>query len=285
MKQQIHISLGAMVAGLCLFCGGAVWGEGAGAEPKTVSLADVPAAVQRTIQAQSKGGKLGEIERDEKEGEVTYSVGLTQDGKERDFAVAENGRLSSVEVSLDETPEPVQKAIKTAVGGGILDNIDKVLEEAGTNSFEVDMTTKSGEDRVFNVGIDGKLLRFQMALEELPPAVRKTIESQAGKPGDIFRSYEGGEMSYEVKLNQNGKERELSVGPGGNLESMQVFPAELPPVGQATLKEKVGAGKLIQIYKAFGENRAFMYHVESRKEGKAFDFLIGPGGRFRGLDQ
>jgi hypothetical protein len=80
---------------------------------------------------------------------------------------------------------------------------------------------------------------------------------------------------------RNGKDREFSVTADGKLESVRVFPAELPALGQKTLREMIGTGKLIRIDKTVDDS---MFHIESRKDGKPFDFKIGPGGRFRGME-
>ncbi|HEY2573949.1 MAG TPA: hypothetical protein VGH65_07765, partial [Verrucomicrobiaceae bacterium] len=64
--------------------------------PKAVAFARLPDAVQKTIQSQWSGGKLGEIERIEEDGEVTYDGEITIRGQERDFSISENGTLLSV---------------------------------------------------------------------------------------------------------------------------------------------------------------------------------------------
>src|SRR5678816_3050924 len=96
---------------------------------KTVLLPQVPEAAQKTIRAQLGTAKLGEIERVEEDGDVTYEITLTKEGGERDLTVAEDGTLLSIEVTLEETPLPVQKAIKTQVAQGTLDNIEKTFED------------------------------------------------------------------------------------------------------------------------------------------------------------
>jgi uncharacterized membrane protein YkoI len=250
---------------------------------KKVSFDGLPAAVKQTVQGQLGGGAAGDVERDEEEGEVSYVVTISKDGKEHDVTVATDGRLLSLEVELAETPAAVQKTIQEHLRGASLDGVEKAFEEDGSFRYDVDSTTKGGDDRSFAVAADGKLLNAQVTLEEVPAAVRKGIldHAGAGKLGDIYWELEDGQVSYDVEMTKDGKDRDFSVGADGKLESEQVFPGELPPLGQRTLKERIGNGKLIRIDKTMDDG---MFHAESRKEGKEFDFKIGPGGRFRGLE-
>jgi hypothetical protein len=108
-----------------------------------VNLTDLPEVVQKAIKAQAEGGKLGEIDKVEEDDEVTYEVGLTRDGKDRDFSVDEEGALLSEEVYLTEIPAAVQKTIKATLGQATLDSIDKDYDEDGV-SYDVSLTTKDG---------------------------------------------------------------------------------------------------------------------------------------------
>ena len=76
---------------------------------QAVSLSETPAAVQKIIQSQVGGGKMGEIDKTSNAGETVYDVDLTAaDGSDRDFSVAEDGTLLSVEVPLAEMPAAAQ---------------------------------------------------------------------------------------------------------------------------------------------------------------------------------
>src|SRR5438552_3306882 len=73
-----------------------------------VSYGNLPAAVQKAVQGNLERGKIGDIELTEEDGVTTYAVEITKIGKERSYTFATDGRLLSVEVSLDETPKTVQ---------------------------------------------------------------------------------------------------------------------------------------------------------------------------------
>lgn len=254
---------------------------------QTVPLSSLPAAVQKTIKAQPGEAKVGDIERIEEDGEVYFDVTVTKAGMERSLSVGEDGTLLSAEVELSETPEAVRKAIQTQVGGGTLDNIDKVLED-GKESYNVDFTTKDKAERTFIVGADGKLQQVQVTLAEVSTAARKTIESHAGqsKLGDIFKIFDDSGVSYDIEMTQGGKEREFSVAESGKLESREVFLSELSAAAAATVKEKIGNGKILRIDEIFTKRAGvFPFEVEGHKDGKAFNFSVGPKGRFLGMDE
>jgi uncharacterized membrane protein YkoI len=286
MKRISGLQLLFLVASL-LFCG-VLRTNSIAAEAKKLVLSDLPAAVQKTVQSQLNvsGGKVGEIDRDEEDGEVSYVVEIVKgEDDARDMTVSEKGKLLGLEVDLEEVPAVAQTTIKKTVGSGSIDSIDKTSEEDGTISYEVEMTTKAGKDRFFTVTMDGKLVRLELGLEEAPAAVRKTIEGQSGKAKveSVYRIFEDDEVSYSAEISEGGKSRGMTITADGKLESIEVFVSDLPPLGRKVLHGKVGDGKLVRIDKVFDENNEYLYEVESVKDGKPFNFKIGPGGRFRGM--
>jgi uncharacterized membrane protein YkoI len=254
---------------------------------KTVSLSSLPAPAQKTIQSMLSGATLDEIEQSDEDGQVSYTANITRHGKERDFTVAADGRLLSEEVTLDETPPPVQIAIKAHLRDGTLDNIEKTFEETQI-SYDVDITRKDGISRSFTVGLDGKLVSQQISLEEAPVPVKKTIQTRlaGGKLGDIYRTFEDGAVAYYVEFSRDGKQRDFSVGPNGKLESTRMFLSEIPTEAQATIQDKIGKGAILRIDKVFPHKQGSPpYEIEGRKDGRPFNFSVGPKGAFLGMDE
>lgn len=263
------------------------WPISAADAPKTLSIHQLPPAVQKTVQDELSDSKLVQIEKDDEDGEVTYTITRKVKDEDRYFTVTADGTLAAVEVALNETPPAVQNTIKGQVRDGTLDSIEKTFEGNDIN-YEVDMTTKAGADRSFTVALDGKLAGVQVTLEEIPAPVRKTIEGHlgGGKLVDIFRLTEGNEISYDAEVDHDGKLRDVIVSPAGKLESIQVFLSEIPPEAQKTVKEKIGNGKIIRIDQSFTPRQGvYPYEIEGRKDGKPFNFAVGPRGRFLGMDE
>ncbi len=255
--------------------------------PKTVSIHQIPPAAQKTVQDELADSKLVQIAKDEEDGEVTYVVTRKIKDEDRDFVVSEDGALLSVEVILDETPPEVQKTIKTQLRDGKLEGIEKTFEGNDIN-YEVEITTKSGEDRSFTVALDGKLSSVQVSLEEIPAPARKAIEAHLGngKVTDVFRLIDGNDISFDAEVDQGGKTRDVIVSPAGKLESIQVTLSEIPAEAQKTIQDKIGNGKIMRIDQDFTPRQGvYPYEVEGRKDGKPFNFSVGPRGRFLGMDQ
>lgn len=254
---------------------------------KAVNFAELPAAVQKTIQQQTGSGKRGEIERVEEDGEVSFEAVITKDGHERGIIVGEDGSLLGIELMLTETPAAVQKTVKAQVAAGKLTGIVKTFDN-GVVSYDVTMTGQDGREIEFTVEENGTLSSVEVALTETSPAVQKTVTGQVGtgKLDGITKILDGG-ISYEVAMTTaDGKEREFAVGADGKLLSMRVTLEETSPEVQKTIREKIGNGKILRIDKSFERrSKTLPYEVEGMKDGKPFNFSVGAAGKFLGMDE
>ncbi len=60
-----------------------------------VRMTDLPAAVKATLDKETAGGKVTEIEREMKDGKTVYSADAEVGGKYWDITIAEDGKLIS----------------------------------------------------------------------------------------------------------------------------------------------------------------------------------------------
>ncbi|RYD60251.1 MAG: hypothetical protein EOP83_19830 [Verrucomicrobiaceae bacterium] len=132
-------------------------GHAAAAE---VKLADCPAAVQATIQQNSRDGRIDEIESYSIQGKMLY-VAEVELGGDRDLKihVAADGALVKTreDSALSEVPEAVRKAVEGKLDGGIADDVDK--ETAGqTVTFHVEIDRKGAPDTNLTLDSAGKVL-------------------------------------------------------------------------------------------------------------------------------
>jgi hypothetical protein len=75
------------------------------------------------------------------------------------------------------------------------------------------------------------------------------------------------------------------VGPNGNLLSVEINQSRVPPAAMRTIETRMGSGKILRINKSFEKIMGVNpFEVEGRKDGKPFDFSVGPRGRFLGMD-
>lgn len=256
------------------------------ADDVPVMLADTPAAVQKIIQTQTGDGTRGDITKTTEDEETVYDVDLTaKDGSGRDFSVAGDGTLLSVEVPLNETPEAVQTAIRTAMSGGALESIDKNLADSEI-SFDV-TGTRDGKKMDFTLSEDGTLLGREVALGDTSDTVQKAITAQlkGGTLKSIEENFDEDGTNFDVEVAHGGQETGFNVTADGTLASTQVALPDAPRPVQKTIRDRIGDGTVLRVDKSFVKERGvFPYDVEGRKDGKPFDFSVGPRGRFLGMN-
>jgi len=254
---------------------------------RTVALSETPVAVQKTVNARVGDGKLGDIDKSLSSGETVYDVGLTtKDGQERDFTVAEDGTLLNTEVALAEIPAAVQKTIQAQAEGWGLESIDKNLDDSEI-SYDVEVS-KDGRKKSFTVDEGGTLLSAEITLAETPAAVQKTVRAQVsdGKLKGIDEMFDDDGVTYDAEVtSKDGHDRAFTVGPDGRLLSEEVTLDAVSPAARKTIKEEIGDGKILRIDKALVEKQqgVLPYEVQGRKDGKPFDFSVGPRGKFLGM--
>lgn len=181
-----------------------------------VTLADVPAAVKKTLTEQVGEGKLQGIEKISDEDGISFDIDFnTKADVGRSMSIAEDGTLLSREVGLEEAPEAVQKTIKARVGSGTLGGIEQMCDP-GDNTFDVEYTTKEGNETSFSVAFDGKLLSAEVLLRETPPLVQASILQKIGngKVTDLRKIFDSKQkvIRYEVEAVVDGKDIEFDVG-------------------------------------------------------------------------
>ena len=255
---------------------------------ETVALSDTPYAVQKTIKSQVADGKMGDITKHVEDLDTVYDVELTaNNGFERDFTVAQDGTLLNVEVTLAETPAEVRQTIKSELDGSGPDSIDKNLDDANI-SYDIEGPGTDGKETDFTVDQDGTLLSRQVALTEMPYAVQKTIAAQlnGGKVDTIAENLDDGGTNFDVAVTTlGGSETGFNVAADGTMTSKEVGLNEVPARARATIRNRIGDGTILRVDKSFvRRDNVLPFVVEGRRDGKPFDFSVGPRGKFLGMD-
>lgn len=255
---------------------------------ETVALSDTPVAVQKTIQSQVADGKMGDITKHAEDQDTVYDVDLTaKNGFDRDFTVAQDGTLLSVEVTLVETPAAVRDTIKSELNGSGPDSIDKNLDDAEI-SYDVEGPGENGSVKDFTVDEDGTLSSRQVALAETPDSVQQSIAAQlnGGKVKTIDENFDDDGTNFDVTVATSaGAETSFNVGADGAMISKEISLDEVPARARATIENRIGDGAVLRVDKSFiRRNNVLPFEVEGRKDGKPFDFSVAPRGRFLGMD-
>ena len=126
------------------------------AAAKSLQLKDLPAAVQKTVQEQTKGAEIKTISKETEKGVTQYEIETIVNGKHRDFNVDTKGGLVVVEeeTSIDSIPAAAKAAIEKKVAGGKLGMVETVTK-GSTTLYEASFTTKAGKKSAVLVKPDG----------------------------------------------------------------------------------------------------------------------------------
>ncbi len=153
-------------------------------DDQTMSLSQVPSAVRTTIEQQSAGAEIQEIELEDEDGKQIYEVEVIRDGKEVEFKVASDGTFlgyeeedededenedededeDEVEVSLSEVPDAVRATIEQQSAGAEIEEIE-LGNEDGKQIYEVEVI-RDGKEEDFQVAPDGTFLGYEEEDEE-----------------------------------------------------------------------------------------------------------------------
>ena len=138
-----------------LIAAGALLGTAAAADKK-LELKDLPPAVQKTIQDQTKGAEIKGLSKETEKGKTTYEVETMVNGKHRDFMVDAKGALGDVEeeTTFDSIPAAAKAAFQKKVGTGKIGLVETVTR-AGATLYEAAYTYKGGKKHEYLVKADG----------------------------------------------------------------------------------------------------------------------------------
>jgi uncharacterized membrane protein YkoI len=128
------------------------------ASEKAVAMKDLPAAVQRTVQEQSKGATIRGYSKEVEDGKTVYEVQMKVNGHGKDVSMDASGVVLEVEeeVAIDSIPGAARAAIKKAAGSGQITKVEKV--SGGKEiAYEAGLR-KNGKRSEVKVSGDGRLL-------------------------------------------------------------------------------------------------------------------------------
>jgi uncharacterized membrane protein YkoI len=249
-----------------------------------VGLDDTPAPVRKTILAQAAGWQVDSIDKNLDPGDTTYDIEVSKGADTQDFTVDDDGSLLSMNLPLNQTPDTVASAIQAQAQGAHINSIDKNLDDTDP-TYDVEVEA-DGVSRNFTIGADGSLLDAEIALSETPPSVHATIAQQAQGAAvkSIDETFDPDNGNTFDAVTAAGKS--FTVGADGALLSVEVTLQDVSPKARKTIEDQVAGGKVIRIDQALVEKDkgVLPYEVEARKDGKLFDFSVGPKGRFLGSD-
>jgi uncharacterized membrane protein YkoI len=129
------------------------------AQEKQIKKSDLPAAVQKTADEQSKGATVKGYSKEIENGKVQYEVELTVNGHTKDVSMDPQGNVVEVEeqVALNALPAAVREGLQQKAGKGTIRKVESLTKQGTLVAYEAQLVT-GGKRSEIQVGPDGKPL-------------------------------------------------------------------------------------------------------------------------------
>lgn len=132
------------------------------AQAKRIQKSDLPAAVQKTAEEQSKGATVKGYNKEIEDGKVEYEVEMTVNGHSKDVSMDSQGNVLEVEeeVALAALPAPVQDGLKQQARKGTIRKVESLTKHGALIAYETQVLTGKKHSEI-QVGPDGKPLEHK----------------------------------------------------------------------------------------------------------------------------
>jgi uncharacterized Zn-binding protein involved in type VI secretion len=129
-------------------------------EEQKVRRNQLPAAVEKTVAAESQGATIKGFSREVEKGKTYYEAAMTVNGHAKDILMDKGGNIVEVEeeVSMDSLPAAVQDALKKAAGAGTIEVIESLTRNGKLVAYEGHVKTGKKRSEV-QVGPNGEKLK------------------------------------------------------------------------------------------------------------------------------
>lgn len=134
----------------------------ASAQDKKIERSAVPAAVEKTIQAQTQGATVKGLATEREHGKLQYEVETMVNGHSRDLAIAADGTLLEVEeeVSFNALPTAVQSALTAKAADATITKVESLTKKDKLVAYEA-ATRKGAKKGEIQVGPKGEALKHE----------------------------------------------------------------------------------------------------------------------------
>jgi len=129
------------------------------AQEKKLQRSELPPAVQKTVDEQSKGATVKGFSTEVEDGKKIYEVQLTVNGHGKDVSMDAQGHVLEIEeeTSLESLPAAVRDGLTKAAGKGTIQKVESLTKNGKLVAYEAAVKTGTKNSEV-QVGPDGKKL-------------------------------------------------------------------------------------------------------------------------------
>jgi len=156
-----------LILSLCISVAGA----------RDVSLSELPQAVRVTIERETKGFEIEDIDREKDDGKVVYEVEAeSADGRRSEMVVAEDGSLIKIDEQLrgQDLPGPIAEAVRKSVGDVVFFRIRRRVSPSEKLKYDIEADTEDTEISLQIAG-DASIIN-----KNVRPIDRNNIKEQGG---------------------------------------------------------------------------------------------------------
>ena len=134
----------------------------ASAQEKKIERSALPAAVERAVQAETKGATIKGFAQEREHGKTFYEVETIIGGRTRDILFAPDGTIAEIEeeVAFDSLPTEVQSGLKKKAGGVNIEKVESLTKNGTLVAYEGHIR-HNGKGAEIQVGPDGQNLAHE----------------------------------------------------------------------------------------------------------------------------
>lgn len=129
------------------------------AQEKKINKSELPAAAQKTVDAQSQGATIRGFSTEIENGKRIYEAELTVNGHGKDISMDKDGNIIEIEevVTLESLAQTVKDALVKAAGTGTITQVEALTKNNTLVAYEAAVKNGAKHSEV-QVGPDGKKL-------------------------------------------------------------------------------------------------------------------------------
>jgi uncharacterized membrane protein YkoI len=128
-------------------------------QEKKIKRTDLPAAVEKTVAAESAGATVKGFSQEKENGQTFYEAEMTVNGHTKDMLIDAKGTVVEVEeeVALDALSPEVKAGLSAKAGKGKITTVETIKKRDKLVAYEAKVNTNGKKSEV-QVGPDGKSL-------------------------------------------------------------------------------------------------------------------------------
>lgn len=157
MKIQTARTLAVALLSICSLL---IVIAGAQESETRVKMKDLPEAVRKTVQEQSKGAVVRGLAKEVEKGQTYYEAELRVKGHTRDVLIDSSGAVVEIEeqVAMSSLPPGVKETIRKNAGKGKVTSVESITKNNTVVAYEAHVNT-AGKRSEIKVAPDGKLIK------------------------------------------------------------------------------------------------------------------------------